>query len=218
MPYPNNANLTAVEIITFLPNSLGSADVVYRFVSNRATRAAICAIINTNRSVDTEWKVEYCGRHLSKVMQQAGFHGWTMQSHTSWLSNRNEKWDECVVSMKEIKSPYRKHAESQLEDDIPFSALMEGVQKVPEGNDALDLTRMVQYSVKHPEEGWRYPGQYDKLLERIGGPMKPKAANLDPMVFERWNDMIHALSQSSAQSARRISNKTRLESETGEYA
>jgi hypothetical protein len=53
--FPANANITAVELLTFLPNSIHSGSVVYRLVTNGAKPGMIQRIVNTQRALEMEW-------------------------------------------------------------------------------------------------------------------------------------------------------------------
>ncbi|KAJ4401286.1 hypothetical protein N0V91_008062 [Didymella pomorum] len=56
------------------------------------------------------------------------------------------------------------------------------------GDDAVDLTRMVQYCVQNAEDGWRYPKDYEELLDLLGAPAEVREPNTDGAVFRRWED------------------------------
>lgn len=70
---------------------------------------------------------------------------------------------------------------------VAFRDLAKHVKNYPTGYDALDLTRMVQFAVLDSTEAWEFPGDYAKLLAKIGGPAPVKNENWDFYVLERWN-------------------------------
>ena len=41
---------------------------------------------------------------------------------------------------------------------------------MPEGDNALDLTRVVRYCIQNAEDRWEYPRDYEDLLNLLGGP------------------------------------------------
>jgi hypothetical protein len=53
--FPRNANLTAVELLTFLPNSIHSGSVIYRLCTNGAKPGTIHAIVNAQRESLVPW-------------------------------------------------------------------------------------------------------------------------------------------------------------------
>jgi hypothetical protein len=188
LPFPKgSANLTAVELLTFLPNSLKSTDVVYRLVSNDGTRNHFWAIVNTNRHFERAWHPNTCGSTVYKAMRDAGFKDWTINTHSKWHQNR-ANWSQWNLDVKGFRVPCDIVDKGSLAPSVPFADMAIGVRSFPKGNDALDLTRMVQYAVEHPQDDWLYPLHYEKLLSLLGGPRKVEVEHLDKMAFLRWKD------------------------------
>ncbi|KAF2014112.1 hypothetical protein BU24DRAFT_347885 [Aaosphaeria arxii CBS 175.79] len=191
LPFPASANLTAAEILTFLPGGLRCADVVYRFFSNGGTRQGIHGIISTNRFPQkNEWSANICGSLLYRTMRKAGFDGWTCGIHELWHKDIAASWNEEDLSVAGFKTPCEIGEKGDPAGPIPFSHLANGVKKYPAGNDALDLTRMVTYAVEHPNEHWQYPTHYDELLEHIGGPHPPSTEHTDRYILEKWDKWV----------------------------
>lgn len=71
---------------------------------------------------------------------------------------------------------------------IPFAQLSTGVRKFPEGDDVLDLTRMVRFAMENPGENWMYPKDYAVLLKHIGGPATITPKHYDSAVHDRWKN------------------------------
>jgi hypothetical protein len=67
-----------------------------------------------------------------------------------------------------------------------FKNLGNGVETMPTGFDALDLTRCVEYHQAHPEEQWYYPDHFEELVKHLGGPATVTDAHLDSGAFARW--------------------------------
>ena len=57
---------------------------------------------------------------------------------------------------------------------------------MPTGNDALDLTRCVEYHQNHPDEQWLFPDQFEELVHHLGGPAAVTDDHLDSRTFTRW--------------------------------
>ena len=182
LPFPAHANLTAAELLAFLPNCLKCADVVYRFVSNSGTRKAIYNMINTFRDSEVPWTANCCGSMMYKTMKVAGFQGWNLKKHNDWHADNMASWDGDKLDVGSFQTP-NKPAQS-----VSFKSLGAGIRKFPDGDDALDLTRMVQYCLEHPAEVWVYPDDYAKLLTVLGGAQEPTKENTDAAVFVRWEN------------------------------
>lgn len=183
IPFPKKANMTAVEILAFLPNSIDCADVVYRLISNGGSRKSIHAIINTHRGSQTGWSLNWCGEATYKTMERAGYIGWTITKHDQWHDQQKGTWDDGKLDVGDLRTTSDEPAE-----DVSFTRLAENVRAMPEGDDALDLTRMVQYCLQHAEDGWLYPRDYEELLRSIGGPAQIRKENEDRAVLKRWED------------------------------
>jgi hypothetical protein len=65
LPFPENAQLTAYELLAFLPNRLRSPDIVYRFMSNDASRRALWVLITSARDLKKEWTANQCGSTMT---------------------------------------------------------------------------------------------------------------------------------------------------------
>ncbi|KAF2998930.1 hypothetical protein E8E13_006290 [Curvularia kusanoi] len=183
IPFPRTANMTAAEILAFLPNSIDCADVVYRLISNGGSRKSVHAIINTHRNFDTEWSANCCGEAMYKTMEKAGYVNWTITKHNQWHGEMKSAWNGLNLDVGGLRT-----ASDDSEESISFSRLAENVRTMPEGDDALDLTRMVTHCIQHAEEGWLYPRDYEELLNQIGGPVRASDANTDSHVFRRWEN------------------------------
>lgn len=174
--------MTIAEIIAFLPNSINCADVIYRMVSNGGTRKTIHAIFNTFRDFEAEWSVNCCGETMYKVMDKAGYFNWTISKHGLWHDSRKSSWDANRLDVGEL----RVTSLGVPGGTVSFKSLAKNVRAMPEGDDALDLTRMIRYCVLKSEDGWEYPKDYNELLGLLGGPAEVREQNTDGAVFRRW--------------------------------
>lgn len=190
LPFPPSANLTAAELLAFLPHSLRSADVVYRLISNGGTRQVLHIMINAQRDLLVEWSANSCGSTLYQTMHDAGYEDWTVKIHNRWHDQRKKLWDESDLSVAGFCTPSQRNKDGAQASDIPFDSLAVDVKRMPVGDDALDLTRMVQHCVDKPHERWMYPRDYDALLKRLGGFMPVKKGHIDRAAFARWAGFI----------------------------
>jgi hypothetical protein len=191
LPFPSHASLTAYELIAFLPNSIRCSDVVYRFASNGASRHVLWVMINTGRDFLKAWTADQCGSTMSKTMSKAGYVGWTLTKHNDWHANRTSEWDETALTTNNFQTTDDERVQCEF-NAVPFKDLAKGVRNRPEGSDALDLTRMVEYAVKFPEEMWMYPRDYEKMLGMLGGSAFIKREHCDRASFTRWEVRIPA--------------------------
>lgn len=189
LAFPKSANLTAVELLTFLPQYLKSADVVYRFISNGGTRSVLTAIVNTTRDLDRPWDINRSGWWMCKAMRGAGYNGWTTRTHDRWHAVQQPTWDETKINTAGFRTPSEIEKSDEMDKPILFANLGIDVRSFPQGGDALDLTRMVQYAMQNPEELWEYPTDYAELLKIVGA-SEVKTENTDRQVFKRWADVV----------------------------
>ncbi|CAO2653654.1 Nn.00g030650.m01.CDS01 [Neocucurbitaria sp. VM-36] len=190
LPFPAHANLTVVELLTFLPNSIRCADVIYRLVSNGGIRQTIWAIANTNRDLPVEFRQNCCGTWMYKAMNEAGYEGWTIQKHDRFHNGRRGVWNEANLDVAGFQSPSQCKDEHNQAPGILFGSLAVDVRAMPQGVDALDLTRMVQYCIQNPNESWIYPRDYAALLGLLGGPATVRKEHFDRAAFERWAGVV----------------------------
>lgn len=175
--------MTAVEILAFLPNHIKCADVVYRLVSNGGSRKIFHAIINTFRDLEAEWSLNCCGEAMYKTMNRAGYNNWTIKRHNEWHDNHQQAlWNESSLGVGD----FRTEQSAPEAGTVSFRSLAANMRSIPEGDDALDLTRMVKYCVENAEDTWNYPNDYEELLESLGGPAQVGDRSTDRTVFGRW--------------------------------
>ncbi|KAF2742287.1 hypothetical protein M011DRAFT_289530 [Sporormia fimetaria CBS 119925] len=188
-------NITAVEILTFLPNWLKSQDVVERLMRNGGKTGNFSLISNTCRVMV---KGVVSNSTLVRTMQgataprgQAGkvrYQGWTPGKHEV-----PQGWDTTTISVTGFRPPYVTHPGKAMPnnnfnaavDPIPFYKLADGVKYFPAGPDGLDLTRCIGYHLQHKKEKWLFPDDFVKLVEKIG-PSTLTPLHLDGWAFQRW--------------------------------
>jgi hypothetical protein len=146
-------------------------------------------LINTARDFQKQWTADQCGTVMYKTMSKAGYEGWTLTKHDKWHAAKEASWDETKLDVNGFQAPGELRASDHYREMVPFSSLAVGVRVMPEGSDALDLTRMVRYSVQHAKEKWMYPRDYEKLLNLLGGPVPIHHGHHDRALFQRWEHM-----------------------------
>ncbi|PSN70872.1 hypothetical protein BS50DRAFT_659704 [Corynespora cassiicola Philippines] len=189
VPFPKG-NVTMAELLAFGPNWIKSHDVIERAISNGASMVLIAYMINYYRDttiggpVDSNWistKMRYA---VSFRKQEPRYSNWKVANHKA-----PSDWDPTKLDTSDFRTPNTTH-ETKPDPEprsIPFKGLAKGLKSMPKGDDALDLTRCVQYHTIHPNEKWMFPEQYQDLLTHIGGPSEIKESHQDGKVFDRWD-------------------------------
>jgi hypothetical protein len=116
------------------------------------------------------------------------YKGWLMTKHHQWHEENTASWSESSLDVTSFLPLTEFHGGVKLEKNVPLESLAVSVRRMPEGGDALDLTRIVQYSKDNSTEYWLYPHNYEKLLDLLGCPLTVRDDNHDRVTFERWND------------------------------
>lgn len=190
-------NMTAAEIIAYLPHWLKSIDVVDRFVTNGARSATVSAIVNEFRHqpADRRFSSNSAQIMMSNAMRHGGYKNWTFTTHSQW--QREVELSEANLSVKEFRPPCLTHPKSVPKRNlhnalrnhkakpIPMKDLALHVKQHPLGSDALDLTRCVQYALTHEHEIWLFPTDFERLVVHLGGPQAVTHSHYDRQVFAR---------------------------------
>ena len=190
-----NGNLTAAEILAYLPHWLKSVDVIDRFVANGATASVIAVIINEfrNQPRGKRYPSNSVRIMMTSAMRSAGFKDWTIGAHDRWP--RENGIGESCLSVKDFRPPRVTHPtifNNPQEDmrnaevePIAFRDLALHLKKHPAGNDALDLTRCVQYALLHQNEDLLFPTDFAYLITKLGGPQTVTTFHYDREAFAR---------------------------------
>tara|TARA_R110002003_G_scaffold42_2_gene3064 strand:- start:442 stop:1464 length:1023 start_codon:yes stop_codon:yes gene_type:complete len=203
LPFPSG-NLTAAEILAYLPHWLKSVDVIDRFITNGGKSLTIAAMINEFRNLpgngDTVFRPNSAQIMMSFGMRRAGFQDWRVGTHHEF-ARPNPNLTETDLDVATFRTPRETHPKSappgqegkQLKQNdeaepMEFKDLATHVKKHPSGSDALDLARCVQYAVAHNDEKWYFPNDFEALVNRLGGPAIITHSHLDRQIFERRND------------------------------
>ncbi|KAH7072098.1 hypothetical protein BKA63DRAFT_418622 [Paraphoma chrysanthemicola] len=194
-----NANMTLMELATFLPGSFKSWDVIDRACGNGASAASITTLINTGRTMA---RGEIPNNSVYRLMkgpmdrrakQDTTWKGWTVGTHNKYPRPAN--FDPSSVSVTGFRTAADGRDESSA-DPVLFRDLARGVKKFPMGHDGLDLTRAIRYCVDHPDEVWYYPIDYERLVNQLpqdahlagypAGLAPVQVGHQDKAVMKRW--------------------------------
>jgi hypothetical protein len=192
-------NLTAAEIIAYLPHWLKSIDVVDRFVTNGGKSFTIAAMVNELRQLPggSIFRPNSAQIMMAYSMRRAGYEDWTVGAHSQYPRPAQAP-DENDLSVERFRTPRETHpktapygapAESfqhnQACDPVQFKSLAVYVKVHPSGSDALDLTRCVHYAIAHPDEDWYFPNDFVSLVNKLGGPAAVTLSHFDRHAFTR---------------------------------
>ena len=184
--FPARANITAVELLAYLPNSVHCGDVVCRLITNGASPHLLWSIVNTHRDLLVEWNQNTCRQAIYEAMHRAGYKNWRFKAHETFHEGRKSTWDESSLDVTGHLASGPGGAKKTPASDIPFKNLAVDVRREPQGYDALDLTRMVKHCVNNPHEPWFYPRDYDAVLRLVGGAAPIRHEHSDRQAFRRW--------------------------------
>lgn len=198
LPFPVG-NLTAAEIMTYLPHWLKSIDVVDRFVTNGGRSHTISAIVNEFRilPLDRVFSNNSAQVMMSYNMRRAGFVGWQVGIHHHY-ARPDPDMKESDLNVQDFRCPRETHLKSssgnapkkelkvnQEAKPIDFKDLARFIKKHPKGNDILDLGRCVAYALAHKDEIWLFPTDFELLVNVLGGPATITKEHLDRQIFDR---------------------------------
>jgi hypothetical protein len=202
-----DGNLTAAEILAYLPHWLKSVDVILRLVEHGGRSVIITYLLNKHRVMpskdfqpnSTTVMVQYAMR------RSAGRENWSIGTRHRYPNDRT--YDENSIFVGDFRPPRLTHPKSASTkhkskkehlarnceaDLVPFKDLALHVKEHPSGDDALDLTRCVLYTLKNPKETWLFPTDFVALVKHIGGPAPVTHSHLDRQLFGRYDHLYGA--------------------------
>ncbi|CAN9347405.1 unnamed protein product [Alternaria alternata] len=220
LPFPDG-NLTAAEILAYLPHWLKSIDVVDRFVVHGAKAGHLAAMINEFRvqPLGQEFKPNSAMVMIKYAMRRAGYLDWTFGSHLEY--EREIPRPEDDLSVTNFRTPNRTHPKIvttatpkkvKVNEDcepLDFKVLALHVKEHPSGDDALDLTRCVKYAIEHEEEKWLFPTDFQRLIAHLGGPVSVTLAHHDRQVFARHDNYVFSPVKSTPSKGQTLNSKIR---------
>ncbi|KAF2127565.1 hypothetical protein P153DRAFT_387307 [Dothidotthia symphoricarpi CBS 119687] len=198
---PESYSITAVEQLTFFPNTLRSHDFLDRLLGHGIDTQTVANIINHHRKVP-KYPVQndsIC-KTIQKCMQQHHPSVWVREKIVHWTMNnrkagifsgvRRDNNDLTFTGMQLDFEDFPRHPSNKkgVVLNIPFANLAKNVRTFPsiQGGDALTLMPCIVHAAEHPEEGWLFPRDIVTLTQLTGGPRMTEAKHKDSAVFSRW--------------------------------
>lgn len=221
-PRPNlsfpNAKITIPEMAAFVPNAIKSWDVIDRVCGSGLAQLIYSIMMNhyremargqiTANSTYRMFKGPISKRAKVETDHKPSWENWTPGIADQYRDDST--FDPSSVSVAGFRTPA--DGKNRTEHaPIPLKNLALGVKVFPSGNDALDLTRVVQYAVDHLDEDLMYPTDYDYVLAKLGGPATVTFAHTDAAVVARWTTAQQKNGRMTKNTHRKRDRKGRLQ-------
>lgn len=181
-------NLTMAEILAFIPYSIKSFDVIDRFLYNGAMSTSLAELINRYRTMpngqignNSVYRMMKNSMN-SRARKDKTYKNWKVSTHQTIEKPAN--YDPTSLCVTKFRTPGNRNP-CEVNPAILFRDMAAGVKVMPEGYDALDLTRCIQYCLDHNDEDWCYPRDFVELVERLGGPAPVHAEHQDAAALRR---------------------------------
>ncbi|PVI00027.1 hypothetical protein DM02DRAFT_655795 [Periconia macrospinosa] len=194
---PIPLNFTAVEIITFMPWLFTNTWIAQRFVNNGLTNGQHLEIYNTHRHPDTihEMNMSIVSNSYLNTMRGPG---WRYQpkevQETMWSRKRQIQltpvgWNHDDITVNGFVPDGR----PVYVPSVPILALLRGVKKIPQGPDAADLTRAIEFAAENKTKTsqadsieYMFPDHLALIFHRMGGRTSVGADHTDGAVAGRY--------------------------------
>ncbi|KAH3960790.1 hypothetical protein HBI25_172000 [Parastagonospora nodorum] len=189
---PSAGNISALEQVVFLTETIRSRDPLNRLVQNGFDTKTLQFIINQHRTFPKyPLKGNSLGAILRNTMREWQV-DWTFRNQKSGTyQDKKPAPDNLTLANMQLNcqdlSEKNGNGEGVIEN-VPFEALAVDVTRLPDGDDALDLTRCIIWSLHNPGSGLLYPRDFVWLTHQLGGPKPVQQANHDEEVFRRWHE------------------------------
>ncbi|CAE7027569.1 hypothetical protein PTTW11_04269 [Pyrenophora teres f. teres] len=198
LPQGGLINATVVDIIVIFPQWFRNPRILQRFLNNGITANIHLIILEEYRHLgltsgeQLERARDYLSNAYRKQMRKYSDPKWTKQTHRApvdWNMQALSIHDftpECMVSGDLYVTP----------PSIPFKDLAIGLKKLPEGNDAGDLTHALDYAMRNhklDEKGYPadfvFPDDIQLILNAIGR-ISVTSGNTDASIITRYHHML----------------------------
>jgi hypothetical protein len=175
MPSGPALNFTMPDILVILPNWFSNQQIIDRFINNGLTPIIHVAIMQEHRTmddmsvVDIERLREGCSDDYRRVMRTMD-PGWKRVNHRAPLN-----WNNQNIAVNHFLPDVARNPGYTAPPPIPFKHMMIGIKKLPQGPDAGDLTRALEFALhnqKTDEKGamvdFMFPDDIHAILNHIG--------------------------------------------------
>ncbi|KNG46821.1 hypothetical protein DDE82_004320 [Stemphylium lycopersici] len=222
LPKGTLINATVADIVVLLPQWFRNPGIAFRFLNNGITAATHFAILKEHRylNCDTPEEAERARDHLSDTYRKV-----MRMFNPSWKKVKHqapEGWDPTNLSIHDFVPEAAKQAEYMAPPSIPFKDLAIGLKKLPQGLDAGDLTRALNYALLNVKTGQyghetelMFPDDIHFILEHIGA-VEVTQSHIDRVLIARY---AHLVRKADATRRKRVAGeRLQQEQEAGEKA
>jgi hypothetical protein len=199
LAWPAMADMGAMELISYHPESLKNLDVIHRFIKNGGTPSIIAVMINFARILQKDVNANTILKMMQATMERYGYKGWTVKQHGLYFPTARASDLIAIDGFRNEfdRFPDLKHNKQGVVTHFLFVDFKKGIYADPEGYDALNFKRCIDYASKHPEEQLTYPEHYAQILQLLGGSSAITTMHGDPAVFKRWGRVLSALNNTT---------------------
>ncbi|CAO2653593.1 Nn.00g030040.m01.CDS01 [Neocucurbitaria sp. VM-36] len=204
LPAGGPINATMAEIIAILPNWFRNRNITIRFENNGINAGVHFAILQEYRHLNLTTAIE-CERardHLSdqyrKTMREV-VPGWTKAKHQA-----PENWDKSYMLVNGFLPDTAHLPGYNAPLSIPFRDLAIGLKKLPQGHDAADITRALDFAMGNQngaEYGqvvdFMFPDDLQKILSYTGRATVTDQ-HTDPYAVRRYRNTLKAATAAKA--------------------
>lgn len=221
-------NATLVDIIVLLPQWFRNPRLLPRFMNSGLTAAHHYAILEKHRDLDvhTEEDAERAHEHLStayRTNMRKTTASWTRRSHELPEDRDGSDMDISNYQPEPARNPRYKEPGS-----IKFTDLAIGVKQLPQGDDAGDLTRALDFAMKNMKtvdgrkSHYVFPDDIHIILDQIGRILYTEA-NFDYAVIIRHEDALNAakvrrINSQATRAVKQTIGSTHFEQQLPQYA
>ncbi|KAJ4364542.1 hypothetical protein N0V83_009138 [Neocucurbitaria cava] len=198
LPAGGPINVTMVEIIAILPNWFRNRNIALRFQNNGINAGIHLAILQEYRHLNLTTLIEFerareqLSSQYRKTMRDM-IVGWTKAKHQA-----PGDWNKSNMLVNDFLPEAARQPGYVAPPSIPFKHLTFGLKKLPEGHDAADLTRALDFCLnnqKTNEHGqgidFMFPDDLQDILNYIGRTVIINA-HTDPHAIRRYGDIVKA--------------------------
>ncbi|KAF3052360.1 hypothetical protein E8E11_010735 [Didymella keratinophila] len=181
--------ITAVEIIAYCPYWLKNGDVAKRLLMNGFEWPHIAEVLNfhcntARGDISYNWVLKAVQPGMRKL---TGNPKWT--HNKNMLLMRRKGWSANDLTLAgcllDAQYPAPRGLGRGIVQSYPFRMLGDHLKQRPQGDDALNLTRCVEYAIQHPEEDLEFPRDFQMLVQKLG-PVLVTPQHLDAAAVTRW--------------------------------
>ncbi|KAH7359791.1 hypothetical protein BKA66DRAFT_573903 [Pyrenochaeta sp. MPI-SDFR-AT-0127] len=192
LPQDDPINATMVEIVVLFPNWFRNSYFTNRFQNNGINAGVHIAILEEYRVLnlvtlhETQQAREHISDQYRKTMRESNAK-WTKSTH-----RKPEGWNVHLIQVNDFIPDIARLPGYICSPSIQFKSLASGLKKLPEGHDAGDLTRALDYAMQNDytnEHGqvvdFMFPDDLQLILDKVGH-VNVTVEHSDPNIIARY--------------------------------